>query len=397
MWEKQYEHAQWNGHKLNILSVSIDGGKRLQVSELPYVDLPDIKVMGSKAKKFSFELVFVGSRSLIESNAFLASIEQEPTGTLEHPWLGELSLVYETFSESISTKKGVVILSLGFVAEGKTPTINTRSFVRAKDQGSAVEQISTKLFEQDVRGMDVHEINKTQSQFTESLNVLVDISNRLNVADDALQNITSTINSAVLAVSGLGSSPESFSNTFSQAVAAVADGVQSEPESSSSAVDNARNAQALLLNQVKPDAASSHYNIQMTVAAVKVNKSLANLEKVPAFDMSSALDSSPLIESDLSTLLESLDERVTEATQVSTLESIELYDALIALQGNVQMQKDKFIEGTSAHRWIQSPVFRPALTIAHDEQTRELLLRGMNNLQHPLFFRGDVAIREERS
>lgn len=60
MWDRKYEHGRWNGVELNILNTSIDGGKRLHVSEIPYADLPAVKVMGSSASKISIDVVFVG-------------------------------------------------------------------------------------------------------------------------------------------------------------------------------------------------------------------------------------------------------------------------------------------------------------------------------------------------
>ncbi|WP_241907918.1 DNA circularization N-terminal domain-containing protein [Vibrio lentus] len=92
IWERQYEHARWNGLKLNILSTAFDGGKRLQVSEIPYSDLPHIKVMGTKTRTYTIEAVFVGSSSLADANALIENLEATPTGELEHPWLGELAL-----------------------------------------------------------------------------------------------------------------------------------------------------------------------------------------------------------------------------------------------------------------------------------------------------------------
>ncbi len=173
MWERQYEHGRWNGHKLNILSTAIDGGQRLQVSDIPYAQLPHVKIMGSKSRNFNLEVVFVGANSLADANAFISNLEASPTGELEHPWLGELPLVFETFSQSISTKRGLVILSLTFVRAGVSPTITARTKVRAKEQASIVESLSSQSFSQDVKGMSVSEINQTQDRFTQALNVLV--------------------------------------------------------------------------------------------------------------------------------------------------------------------------------------------------------------------------------
>lgn len=402
MWEREYEQGRWNGHKLNILATTIDGGQRLHVSEIPYAELPHIQTMGSKARTLKLEVVFVGSSSLVDANAFIDNLEESPNGELEHPWLGELPLVFETFSQNISTKRGIVTLSLSFVRAGTQPTISATTIVRTKQLASTMESISATSFETEVSSMSVAEINQFQSDYTDALDVLTDITNRINstidqaqsdLANNKFKDIYRTINKAYAAVSRLAAQPGYFSDAFSSAVSSVADGVQSEDDSESEAVDNSRNAQQLLLNQVKDDAVSPHYNIQVVTGAIKVSKDLVKLEKEDRFDVTSTNKQPDIIKSDLSALIENLDERIDEVTQVSTAESIELFDSLLALKSNVQTQYDKVDKGTAAHRIMQQPHFMPALAIAHDQYTNDQIITAINALQHPLFMRGDIAVR----
>lgn len=393
MWERQYERGRWNGHQLNILATAIDGGQRLHVSEIPYAELPNIRVMGSKSRTIKLDVVFVGADSLADANAFITNLESSPAGELEHPWLGELTLVFDTFSQNISTKRGVVTLSLSFVRAGTQPTINTSATVRVKQQASAVESVSAQSFARDVQSLSVADINQTQNDFTQSLNVLVDITHRLNLADDKLQSINSAINEAFGAISSISSAPDKFATLLSTAVDRVAEGVQSEPDSDSEAVDNARTAQQLMLGQVKEDAVTPHHNIQMVTGAVKVSKDVTRLEKQDHFDITAVSKQSAIIQSDLAALIESIDARVRETTSVSTVESLDIFDALVALKGGIQTQHDKVIKGTAAHRVIEQPRSKPALSIAHDQYTAEPIVTAMNALQHPLFLRGDIAVR----
>ncbi|MGI2874487.1 DNA circularization N-terminal domain-containing protein [Vibrio fluvialis] len=396
MWERQYERGRWNGHQLNILATAIDGGQRLHVSEIPYAELPNIRVMGSKSRTIKLDVVFVGADSLADANAFIANLESSPAGELEHPWLGELTLVFETFSQSISTKRGVVTLSLSFVRAGTQPTINTSATVRVKQQANAVENVSAQSFARDVQSLSVADINQTQNDFTQSLNVLVDITHRLNLADDKLQSINSAINEAFGAISSISSAPDKFATLLSTAVDRVAEGVQSEPDSDSEAVDNARTAQQLMLGQVKEDAATPHHNIQMVTGAVKVSKDVTRLEKQDHFDITAVKKQPAIIQSDLAALLDGIDARVRETTSVSTVENLDIFDALVALKGGIQTQHDKVIKGTAVHRVIEQPRSKPALTIAHDQYTAEPIVTAMNALQHPLFLRGDIAVRNPK-
>lgn len=394
MWERQYEHGRWNGHKLNILSTAIDGGKRLHVSEIPYADLPHIKVMGSKARSISVDLVFVGPTSLVDANAFIDNLEETPEGELEHPWLGELKLVFETFGQNINTKRGLVTFSVTFVRSGTSPSITTTAAVRTKEQASIVDGISADSFAADLEAMSVSEINLTQSLFTKVLNVLVDIVNRLSLADDVLQSINHAIHEAFSAISSISNQPKEFSSLFSSAVDAVAEGVRSEPESKSEAVDNSRNAQRLLLEQVKETPTTHHYNVLIVTGALKMSKDIAELEKEDHFDVTKPKKQPDIIQNDIETLIESIDDRIDEATQVSTVESMALFDALVNLKDNVQLQRDKVVEGRAPHRLVPSPKFQPALVLAHDEYTKENVLTAINALQHPLFMRGDIAVRD---
>ncbi|MFS1476664.1 DNA circularization N-terminal domain-containing protein [Vibrio lentus] len=394
MWERQYEHARWNGLKLNILSTAFDGGKRLQVSEIPYSDLPHIKVMGTKARTYTIEAVFVGSTSLADANALIENLEATPTGELEHPWLGELPLVFEDVSQSISTKKGLVTLSLKFARAGSSPSITAPTSVRTKTQAHMVESLSKRSFAKQVKGLDVSNIHRVQNDAISALNVLVDITNRLKLEDESLQDINHAINKAFSAVSSLSNNPTEFADLFSTSVDAVADGVQAEPSSGNEAVDNSRSAQALLLGEVKPDTPTQHHNVQMVTGAVKMNKDITHLEKGDRFDITKSVKQPETIKNDLSTLIVGIDERIKDTTKVSTLESIELFDAVTTLKSNVKVQQDKVVSGTAPHRTVQSPRFQSALTIAHDEFTQEKVITKMNALQHPLFIRGDIAVRD---
>jgi len=396
MWERQYEHARWNGLKLNILSTSFDGGQRLQVSEIPYADLPHIKVMGAKARAFTIEAVFVGASSLADANTFIENLDSNPQGELEHPWLGELSLVFEEHSVNISTKKGLVTLSLKFVRAGESPSITASTTVRTKAQANIVESLSKQSFIEQVKALDVSELNQVQSDTTQVLNVLVDITNRLNLADDSIKGINLTINEAFSAVSSLSTNPAEFADRLSKAIDSVAEGVQSEPDSESEAVDNSRSAQRLMLSEVKSESPTKHYNVQLVTGAVKMSKDITQLEANDSFDITLAQKQPEIIQSDLSTLAVSIDDRIKETTQVSTKESIELYDALTLLKSNVRAQQDKVTQGIKADRIVQSPHFKSSLTIAHDEYTNEHIITKMNALQHPLFIRGDIALRDVR-
>lgn len=247
--------------------------------------------------------MFVGAASLADSNKFISALGKNPKGQLEHPWLGELPLVYEDHSQNISTKRGLVKLSLSFVRDGITPTITAPTLTSSADHATNVETISSRSFANDVEQMSVADINTTQANYRGALNALVDITSRMNLADDNHQDTNHAINEAINSVSNLNNEPVAFSESFSTAVDTVATNVRTEPTSPNQVVDNSRSAQAFMLNPVKADSPTSHFNTQMVTGAVKISRDLSELERANSFDITT--------------------------TQVSTMESVELYDSLV--------------------------------------------------------------------
>ena len=230
MWERKYEHGRWNGLDLNILSTSIDGGKRLQVSEIPYADLPDIKVMGSKAIGFEIEVVLIGSHSLVDANALLDNLRLYPKGELEHPWLGELALVFESYSQKIDTKLGLVSLSLKFIRDGRrTSSTLTATLASAptsiEQQTDEVEKVSTQTFEQDVKTMGISDINTLQKEFTGLVNQLAGIANKLSIPSQMLSALNQEINRALMSISSIANAPSQFSEQLSATIDSVANAI----------------------------------------------------------------------------------------------------------------------------------------------------------------------------
>ncbi|MFA0026667.1 hypothetical protein AB4369_27620, partial [Vibrio sp. 10N.261.49.A5] len=90
-----------------------------------------------------------------------------------------------------------------------------------------------------------------------------------------------------------------------------------------------------------------HHNVQMVTGAVKMNKDITHLEKGDRFDITKSVKQPETIKNDLSTLIVGIDERIKETTKVSTLESIELFDAVTTLKSNVKVQQDKVVSGTA--------------------------------------------------
>ncbi|MGN2673423.1 DNA circularization N-terminal domain-containing protein [Aliivibrio fischeri] len=381
MWEKQYEQGRWNGLALNILSTSLDGGKRLQVSDIPYAELPDIKVMGSKANKIEVEVILIGSTSLVEANALLDNLNASPKGELEHPWLGELSLVFEAYSQKISTKRGLVTLSI-------TESTSTNSL----EQANVVESVSSVEFVSDVEKMSIAETNTLQSDFTHLIGELTSIASRLSIPSQTLTAINQEINRALMAISSIANAPSQFAEQLSITVDSVAQAVRSGSDSMNPAVDNSRAAQSSMLALININSPSNHYNIQLIIAALKMNKDIEHLEQAPSFNVLTWPKPPSVTLCDLESIATQIEARIHEVTTVSTHKSLLLFDALIELKKSVMVQRNKVEQGAKPHRYITCPHFIPALTLAQQEGHSAALIEALNPLLHPLFLSGTIAI-----
>lgn len=394
MWERKYEQGRWNGLTLNILGTSLDGGKRLQVSEIPYADLPNIKVMGTAANKVDLDVVFVGSDSLNDSNALLASLSQTPKGELEHPWLGELPLVFNTYSQKINTTLGLVTLTLTFIRNTKpTATVSTSAAVTTLiEQTDAVEKLSTETFVDDVNGMGISDIRSLQSDFTNFVGELTGIATRLSVPSQVLSSLNQELNSAMVAISSIANAPAQFAEQLSKTIDSVASAVQSEDDAVNEAVDNSRMAQASMLDSINPNTPSAHYNVQATVAAVKMSKDIAHLEETPTYSVIDATTQPAITLSDITRITTQLGVCISDVTVVSTLESLALFDSLTSLNENVSAQSNKVQKGSLPKRYVELARFQPALVVGHNTYQDEALITALNASQHPLFLRGNVAV-----
>lgn len=407
MWERKYEQGRWNGLMLNILTTAIDGGKRLHVSEIPYADLPIIKVMGSAASNLSIDVVLVGRNSLVDANALLANLDKTPKGELEHPWLGELPLVFETYSQKIDTKLGLVTLSLSFVRDGKLPALSSiiapGAVFDVAVQSDEVIAVSSVSFVADVDAASISDMQTLRARFTGLVTNLQGVASRLSMPSQMLSQLNQELNSALVSISSIANAPGQFAEQLSKTVKSVAKAVRSEGKvasvlaSSSSplaseAVDNSRIAQISMLELIDLSTPSAHLNVQIVVAAVLMSKDIAELTQRDSFDVVQSSTQPLFILNDLKRITTEMEVRIEDATRVSTLESLELFNALVALKDGINTQIGKVTKGSvpTRHKTLPRPV--PALALSYQHRSNAELVVALNPTQHPLFLRDVVAI-----
>lgn len=413
MWDRKYEHGRWNGVELNILNTSIDGGKRLHVSEIPYADLPAVKVMGSSASKISIDVVFVGGQSLVASNALLADLDKTPKGELEHPWLGEMLLVFESYSQKINTKLGLVTLTLSFVRYAQTaeltPIAQSTTSISVSQQTDEVMNISSLQFVDDVANASIAGVNYLRGRCAGVVTTLQAITNQLHVPSSIHSMLNVELNETMTAISSVANAPLLFAEQLNKTVDSVAKEVRVVSGSVNEAVDNSRMAQASILalidNVVAPpatptrsfaymdiDVPRTHLNIQLVMTAIKMSKSIAVLERQRDFDIVTSKTQPAFILSDLKNITAALGGCIASVTDVSTIASLALYNALVGLLNSIESQVVKVVLGSSPvlYKECLRPV--PGLALAHQSCSDEELITILNSSHHPLFLRGAVAL-----
>lgn len=406
MWERKVKTAKWNGVAFNIQQTTLDNGKRLHVVELPYADEPQIKVMGAKAKGINLEAVFVGVNSLADANAFVAELESDPIGSLEHPYLGEMALVYQSVSQSFSTKKGLVTLSLKFLKQGKDIVL-TRTSIDDKPVSQLSDDVtdaSSAQLVRDVKQASPEEVSSLQDDFNKVLNTLRSVANRATQGSMMLTRLHNQIQDGINAVNTIINAPAAFAahlkaiinslvkvlsdDNGALVVNAAASGLQSASVKQSAAKS--------LRKAISSGSVSAHCNIQIAVAIVLLSDELALLTADDAPQLTTFGETSiDQVSRDINAISTLLEERINEVTKSADYESLALVEALTALRESVINQHNKIDKLLQSVKRIEVVHNRPLLCIAQSSECMASELSTLNPIAHPLFVSGTLQVPNE--
>lgn len=407
MWERKADKAKWNGNVLNIQSTTLDGGKRLHVVELPYLDLPHIKVMGGKAKTISIEVVFVGPSSLDDANNTVLELESNPEGTLDHPWLGELDLVFETFTQSFSTKKGLVTLSLKFYRQGSlsnTTSVNTKTI---NTLVSDVNIRSKPLFINEINTATPNKISDMQSQFNNAFNSLRNIVNRSTKSTERLDLLHRQIDAGFSSTENIVSDPAAVPDSYFVIINSLND-VITEEENAANNNDVLSEKSTTTANELLPvrylatqsinetinnDAESFHYKLHATSAVVLLSKDLKELNNIDEVSIETINGKSlDKMVKNIVVINAQLDDRVDDVSKEASFDSLALVDAVESLRENVREQDAKIIKFKHSLVEHDVPISRPIFCISQSLEADITQLNSLNIIKHPLFVRGKVQV-----
>lgn len=107
--------ATFRGVPFEVTSGSLKGGRRTVVHEYPQRDNPYVEDLGRATRQVTIEAFVVGDDYIDRGTALLAEIEKPGSGTLIHPWLGEMTVTVTSVSE-LKFDTGLGAAYLTFVA-----------------------------------------------------------------------------------------------------------------------------------------------------------------------------------------------------------------------------------------------------------------------------------------
>lgn len=395
MWDKEFDVARWNGVEISILKTDREKGKRLQIDEMPYAQKPYTKVMGDKAGTYKIEIVFVGPTALNKKADFVDELQANPAGYLEHPYYGELELTYEKSSESISTRKGLVVLTCDFVLTGRAIYIPPLSKLKATNLTGPVLDASISQFEKEVAAASPDKIVSIQNNFTNMLGGLRRIANQAQRPGIALAALHRQINDGFAAISSIANAPASFAKQIQAISQSLVSQIKALPDSANSLT----NPKSYALNQARETESTAevqHIRMQSTMTSIQLSEAIEIASSSEtATELSDQASNIDQVKLEASQIQASVNERMSEASGESSFESLALFDALCELNTEIanQVTKIESAELNLKKLDIYSPT--PSICLAYMNECTLTEFEGVNAINHPLFIAGKVRVPRE--
>ncbi|MCI4410837.1 MAG: DNA circularization N-terminal domain-containing protein [Thiotrichales bacterium] len=404
MWDREFDKASWNGTPINLLKTSIERGKRVNVQHMPYSDEPFVEVMGEESRGYKFDAVFVGKDSLGQASAFIAALSSEPEGTLEHPYLGELALVYQKSSQSFSTKKGEVVLSIEFVMQGlpiTLPAVYSKSVSSLTD---AVDEWAMFDFSEAMKALPIDQLNAVKQKLDGFVGKLNKLSGQLQLPITLVGQIQTKIQSALGALTSVANAPRTFATGLIAAVSGLVGAIASTGTGIGFAVTgNAPKAsRELMATFGATDSGSASTPADRLIKALSVS-SMLRLSAPLSLVMDSH-DGKTLIatieplgglyaaKAAIAQLSITVDMLISDATRSASSDTMPLVDALLAVKTELNTQLRKINDAYIQTAIVPVVVSTPALALAYRHSVDVETLNALNVIEHPLFVKGEVLL-----
>lgn len=389
MWDRLYRDATWNGVPFNILKTDGDEGKRIDAQSLPYVDAPTINVMGDSIPSIKIDAVFVGNDSLVKANEFISELRNEPVGVLEHPYLGELRLVYQKSSFSFSTEKGKVSLRIEFLRQGKPVPLPKVSSKSLSSYTEPVLFFGAQEFEEQIKRANVSEVSLVQDDYDAMISDVDYLASQIQTSD--LDDLYNQINDAKNLVSSIAADPLLFVNNVSDMLQTFTNAMEKIQPESTQATSLHITAEKTLKNRER-SAFTSMLKLQTTTTQLHLNRELALVAN--SEDSSLITVNIDHAYRSINQIKNTLNDRIEESTATADHKKLPLSNALIVLKDEVSKQLIKVNNYKNNTVTTQTFSPTPSMVLSYDHELPLSEFEKINTTGHPLFISGDVVVKK---
>ena len=234
-WRKQLQPASFKGVPFEVLSDSSTFGRRIQVHEFVQRDKPFCEDLGRVTRRFSVNAFFGGDDCLDQRDAFLAAIDEDPTGELILPAWGAMQATAMPGSVDHSREDGgVVWISLEFVESGDKgyPVATPATDAQLSEAAGGVLDEGSSWFEDAMAGVDAARVNIAAA--------IGSVQAAYGLVTGTIGTVTRTVASAADLVNMVLNAPANFVHALRAGVGNVRSSLQGiDPQG---ALDNLRSA-----------------------------------------------------------------------------------------------------------------------------------------------------------
>lgn len=146
---EQLQPASFRGVSFQVTASGFTIGRRTVVHEYPQRDLPYVEDLGRATRQLSLSAFVVGADYIAQAQTLMAALEKPGSGTLIHPWLGEMEVTITALSEmKFDTALGVATITIKAVESGKLefPSTSTDALSAALTAADAVSASAVDRF-----------------------------------------------------------------------------------------------------------------------------------------------------------------------------------------------------------------------------------------------------------
>jgi len=105
----------FRGVPFRLGSYDFQGGRRNALHEYPLRDEPLAEDLGRRGRRFQFQAHVIGTTWELQRNALLRALEAKGPGLLIHPYLGQHTVLCDTFSVTEANQRRIAQFTLAFL------------------------------------------------------------------------------------------------------------------------------------------------------------------------------------------------------------------------------------------------------------------------------------------